>query len=126
MGQMSEDTKRDTDVPPPDTSAEDEALLAPIRAKWPKSELQLLRTDKRVGPVVLRTPSAAEYTVYTRALADDNSRHVAGHNLFVTVCVHPPNPETILDRFPGFLHNKSVQRALAYLAGATSEAEGKG
>jgi hypothetical protein len=119
------DDKRDTDAPPPDTSAEDETLLAPLRAKYPNAELQLLRIDKRVGPVVLRTPTVVEYTAYTRSLADDNSRHVAGHNLFVSVCVHPANPGSILERFPGFLHNKSVQRALAYLAGATSESEGK-
>jgi len=107
---------------------EDEALLAKLRERFPSPsyELRLLRADPRVGPVVLRNPTSAEYGLYLRTLADDNSKHVAGQNLFVTVCVHPANPAAVLERWPGFLHSRSVQRALAYLAGSTNEAEGKG
>jgi len=108
---------------------EDEALLASLREKYPPPayELQLLRVDKRVGaPLVLRNPNAAEYGIYLRTLADETSKHVATHNLFASVCVHPANIGAVLERLPGLLHNKAVQRALAYLAGATNEAEGKG
>ena len=107
------------------TLDEDESILKPLREKFPGAELQLIRADKRVGPVVFRSPNSAEYSMYVRSLADENTRHVAGHNLFVSLCVYPPSGAAILDKYPGFLHSKSVQKALAYLAGSTSEAEGK-
>jgi hypothetical protein len=109
---------------------EDEALLAPIRERvrktQPDAEFQLLRTDKRIGPVVLRSPTDVEYQLYVRTLGDETTRSTATHNLFVTTCVHPPAGGAILQRFPGFLHSKPVQGALAYLTGATSESVGKG
>jgi hypothetical protein len=109
---------------------EDEALLAPIRERVRKTqadaEFQLLRTDPRIGPVVLRSPTEAEYRLYVQALGEETTKSTATHNLFVTVCVHPPAGGNILTRYPGFLHSKPVQGALGYLTGATSQATGKG
>jgi hypothetical protein len=108
---------------------EDEALLRPIRERvrkdQPSAEFQLLR-DKRVGAVVLRSPTEQEYQLYTRTLQEETTRATATHNLFVNLCVYPADPGAVLRRLPGFLHSKAVQGALAYLAGATSEAVGKG
>ena len=113
-----------------DTVDEDEALLAPIRDKiratQPDAQFQLLRTDTRIGPVVLRSPTEAEFALWQRSLDDESTKSVATHNLFVTLCVHPPRGGTILQKFPGYLLSKPVQGALKYLTGMASDAVGKG
>lgn len=114
---------QDTQAPVVD---EDEAILAPLRAKHAPAELQLIRPDKRVGPLVFRAPKPEEYMAWRRTLADDMTKHTATHNLFVSLCVYPANGASMLDRLPGLLDSKAVQKTLAYLSGSIGEAEGKG
>ena len=107
---------------------EDKALLDAAREKFapPTYELQLIRPDKRVGPIILRSPTAGEYGMFQKSLDDEAMKATATHNLFVSTCVHPANVSALLERYPGLLHSKPVQQTLKYLCGATGEAVGKG
>jgi hypothetical protein len=90
-------------------SAEDEALMAKLLGQYPANELRMLRVDKRIGPVVLRNPTPQEHALGEK-------------DLFVAVCVHPADPAALIERFPGLTSHGAVKRALAYLAGSSSEA----
>lgn len=109
---------------------EDEALLAPIRervrAAQPDAQFQLLRSDPRVGPVVLRSPTEAEFHLWQTMLEDETTKRTATRNLFMSLCVHPPMVGTILARLPGYIASKPVQDALKYLTGMGAQAAGKG
>lgn len=108
---------------------DDEALLAPlrdkVRATQPDAQFQLLRTDPRIGPVILRSPTEAEFQLWQRSLDDESTKSTATYNLFVTLCVSPPRGGTVLQKFPGYLLSKPVQGALKYLTGMASDAVGK-
>lgn len=109
---------------------EDEALLAPIRERvrktQPDAEFQLLRSDPRVGPVVLRSPTEAEFHLWQNMLEDETQKRVATRNLFMTLCVHPPMVGAFLTKLPGFVASKPVNDALKYLTGMSAQSVGKG
>lgn len=111
---------------------EDEALLGPIRervrATQPEAMFQLLKAEARIGPVVLRSPTETEFSVWQRALEDETTKQTATRNLFMTLLMYP-TPVAMaaaLTRLPGYISSKQVQDALKYLTGMGAQAAGKG
>lgn len=105
-----------------------EKVMADLRVKYPTPAFELRAVTLRMGTFVLRNPSHAEHQMFKRQVIDEESRHVASENLFVNTCVYPETAivQATMQRYPGFIANRAVQKVMSYLSGSTDEIEGKG
>jgi hypothetical protein len=102
-------------------------VMAELRAKYPAPDFELVPLDLRMGLFVLRNPSHAEHMIVKKMAMDEAQQHLAAGNSFAMTCVYPDKAEVAraVQRWPGMVSQPRVQRALAYLSGATDELEGK-
>jgi hypothetical protein len=107
--------------------ADIDKVMAELRAKYPAPDFELVPLDLRMGLFVLRNPSHAEHMIAKKMAMNEAEQHLAARNSFVMTCVHPDKValERAVNRWPGMVSQPKVQRALAYLSGATDELEGK-
>jgi len=105
-----------------------DAVRAELRTKYPEPAYELRAVQLRMGLIVLRNPSHPEHQMYKQQILDEAQRHVASENLLTMTTVYPSRVaiEGLCRRYPGMVSNPRIQKAMAYLSGATDEAEGKG
>lgn len=99
-----------------------------LQAKLPAPDYELVRVDLRMGTIVLRNPTSAEYGVFQSQRLDDAQKKVAFQNLLTLCCVFPERAElqAAVSRWPGIPSNARVVSGLRYLAGEAEVLEGKG
>lgn len=102
--------------------------FAALSAKYPAPDHEIVKVELRMGDIVLRNPSEAEYGMFQSTRLDDTTRKTAFPNLLVMCAVFPERPELVatLKRYPGIPSNGKVVKALQFIAGEADALEGKG
>jgi hypothetical protein len=96
--------------------------------KYPAPGNELVKLELRMGDLVLRNPSEAEYGAFQGMRLEDSTRRTAFPNLLTMCCVFPEPAElqAAIKRWPGIPSNAKVVRALQFIAGEADELAGKG
>ena len=109
------------------SSEETAKIMADLRVQFPEPGFELVPLELRMGLFVLRNPTHMEHMMAKKMVMDDAQKHLSSHNLFNATCVYPSKDVVTqkLNRWPGMVSQVAVQKALAYLSGATDELESK-
>lgn len=99
-----------------------------LEQKYKAPDFELVRLDLRMGTIVFRNPTEAEYNMFQAQRLSDDQKKLAFPNLMKMCCVFPEGGElgAAMKRFPGLGSNVQVVRALQYLAGEADALAGKG
>ena len=99
-----------------------------LEAKYPPPDYELVHVALRMGDIVLRNPTAAEYGAFQAMRLEQSTKKTAFPNLLTMCCVFPERAELVvaLARWPGLPSNPKIVNALQYIAGEADALEGKG
>ena len=105
----------------------EDAEYQALEGKFAPPDHELIKVELRMGDIVLRNPTEAEYGAFQSMRLEQSTRKTAFPNLLTMCCVFPERAELVaaVKRWPGLASNAKIVHALQYITGEADALEGK-